>query len=118
MCSCRFGYGNRQALVSQGFSTMIPASTFVSSPTYSDFLFFRCINKDKFSAALDSIKDGNSTLGKKVVTDADINKLAQLADSGRDLQIWGISIKKLLGSIRFDQAELDNAKCKVAFLKD
>lgn len=118
MCSCRFGYANRQALIGQGFSTLIPASTFISSPTYSDFMFYKCLNKDKFYSALDSIKDGNSTLGRAIVTDADINKLAQLADSGRDMAIWGVSIKKLLGSIKFDQAELDNAKCRIAFSKD
>lgn len=118
MCSCNLRYANRQQLINDGFVNVFPTSSFISTPTYSDFMFYRCINKDKFSNALNSIKDGNSTLGTKVVTNEDVNKLAQIADSGRDMQIWGVSIKRLLGSIKYDQSELDNAQCKIAFSKD
>lgn len=115
MCSCAFRYGSPQYLATQGYSTVIPSSSFISSPTYSDFMFYKCINKDKVFKALDTVRYQNSTLGKSVITDADFKKLAELADSGNDVKIFGVNIKRLLGSIQFDQSELDNAQCKIAF---
>ena len=82
-------------------------------------MFYRCISEDKFLQALNTIKlDKDTTLGQKVKTDEDVKKLAKFSETGEDIQKWGINIKSLLGSIIFDQTELDNAQCKIAFSND
>lgn len=87
--------------------------------TYGDFMFYRCINEQKFYDALSTVRiDNITTLKDKVKTNQDVKKLAWYADNGGDQQKWGISIKRLLKAIEFDQAELDNAQCRVAFAND
>ena len=119
MCSCKFKSGNVQALASQGFSTIIPTSQFSSDNTYATFKFYKCVSESKFKNALSTIKiDGNTTLADKVNTDEDIKKLALYADNGSGMQKWGVDLKQLLGSIKFNQSELDNAQCQIAFSND
>ena len=115
MCNCRFKSGNSQVLLNQGFVNVIPAATFVSDATFSDFMFYRCISESKFLAALNTVKDGDTTIGKSVKTEDDVRKLAIHADKGTDMTNWGVSFKSLLGNIKFDQKELDNAQCQIAF---
>lgn len=115
MCACKFKNGNRQALQSQGFVTIIPTSTFVSQNTYADFMFTKCLSEEKFLGALSTVKIGNSTLANEIKTDADVKKLAQLSDEKKDIGMWGVDVKALLNSIKFNQKELDNAQCKIAF---
>lgn len=87
--------------------------------TYGDFMFYRCINPRKVEDALRTVRiDKVTTLADVVRTNEHVRKLAWYADTGGDMQKWGISIKKLLKDIQFDQAELDNAQCRVAFAND
>lgn len=116
MCSsCGIISGNRSVLIGQGFVNVVPVNSFISDATYSDFMFYRCINEKKFIDALDTVKDGDTTIGKSVKTEDDVRKLANHADNGTDMTIWGVSFKKILGSIKFTPDELSNVKCKIAF---
>lgn len=82
-------------------------------------MLYRCMNEKKFSDALATVRiDNTTTLRDKIRTREDIRKLAYYADNGIDMQKWRVNIKNLLKSISFDQAELDNAKCRVAFSND
>ena len=118
MCACAFKNGSRQFLVNQGYSTIISAPAFASGNTYSEFMFYRCISEPKFLATLSTVKVGDSTLDKEIKTEVEVKKLAELADTGEDVKLWGVSVKSLLGAIKFDQDELDNAQCKIAFSND
>jgi len=120
MCACKFKTGNKDFLVQQGFSNIIPASSFASGQTYEDFRFFMCINRNKVLKALSTIKlDDNTTLDTKIVTDEDLRTLVGYVDNKEDVQKWGVDIKKLIGSITFDQSEIDTAQCDVvAFSND
>lgn len=119
MCACKWRQGATQQLQTQGFVSIIPRQTYLNEATYGDFRFYRCINPKKVEDALRTVRiDNVTTLADKVRTDQDVKKLAWYADTGGDMQKWGISIKKLLQSIRFDQPELDNATCRVAFAND
>ena len=120
MCACSFKSGNRGVLLNQGYSTVISGSSFANGNTYADFMFYRCISEEKFLDALNTIQiDKDVTLGQRVKTEDDVKRLAQLSDEGGDLKKWNTNLKTLLGSIKFDQSELENASCKrVAFSKD
>ena len=120
MCACKFRRGNADILATQGFTTLIPSSSFLSGNTYYDFLFYRCISESKWNNALSTIRiDNNTTLSDKIKTDEDVKKLATYADNGQDVAKWNVRIKDLLGSITFEPSELENASCKrVAFSND
>ena len=116
MCACAFKNGNRRILQNQGFVNIIPTSQFINQTTYNDFMFYRCVSESRFLQALETVRmPGNSTLGKQIKTDADVRKLAELSDKKWDVSMWGVDVKKLLDSIKFDQKELDNAQCRIAF---
>ena len=119
MCGCRFRSGNRQYLSTQGYSTIISSPSLVSGNTYSDFMFYRCISEPKFLSALSTIKDTDGvTLDKKIKTQEDVRKLADMVDKGGDKKYWNKSIKSLLGSINFTQSEINKAECSMAFAND
>lgn len=119
MCACAFKNGNRSVLMNQGFSTIISGSSFANANTYADFMFYRCVSEGKFLDALNTIQiDKDTTLGQKVKTQEDVKRLSNMADTGEDIKKWNINLKSLLGSIKFDQSELDNASCKIAFSND
>ena len=118
MCACAFRNGSRSVLETQGFTTILPASSFSSGNTYSRFMFYRCVSKPKFLMALSKVKDVDDTLDKKILTDDHVKKLAELADNGTDMQVWGVNIKQLLGSIKFTNEELTTASCQIAFANE
>lgn len=118
MCSsCAARYANRQALIDQGSIIIIPSPTV--DATYSDFMTYRCLSEVKFLNVLRTIKeDGDTTLADRVKTEDDVRKLAGYADRGEDLAKWNVSLKTLLGSIRFSPAERAKTSCQIAFSND
>lgn len=116
MCCGRFASGPTVLLQNQGYPQIIPQADFVAGDTYADFYFYRCINESKFRNALNAIRLRNGLLlGNQINTDSDVRKLAADADSGNDIRAWGVSLKNLLGSIKYTKAERENARCKIAF---
>lgn len=112
-------YASSYSLSNQGVSTIIPAKQFVSDVTYQDFMMYRCISESKFLNALRTIKiDNNKTLADNIKTAQDVRKLAYYADSGIGFQKWNVDLKKLLGSIKFDDNEINKAECQIGFSKD
>lgn len=109
-------YGSAKALVSQGFTTIVPAQEFVTDETYQDFMLWRCTSEAKFLKALSTVKiDDKTTLADEIKTAEHVRKLATYSDSKEDKVKWGVSIKSLLGSIRFDDNELKKAECQIGF---
>lgn len=119
MCgSCAMRVANSSVLVEQGYTTIIPSQEFVSDATYQDFMLWRCMSESKFKNALATVRiDDKTTLADKVKTAQDVRKLATYADNGQDMAKWSVSLKSLLGSIKFSNKELNKAECNIAFSK-
>lgn len=125
MCSCSYRGGANQVLIGQGYTNIIPTRAYVNpqTGTYLDFHLYKCISKDKFINALNTITvqspNGKSTgLGNLVLDDEDVKRLAYYADSGEDIRKWNTSIKSLLRSIKINQEEIDKSMCNIAFSID
>jgi len=116
MCSCMFKSGKVQTLT--GFDDFIPQQDFVDGKTNMLFRFWFCVDKSsggqKINKALEGfyITEGDPLIVQK---ESDMDSLAQMSDSGKDMEVFKKSIKNALASIRFTQKELDEASCKVAF---
>lgn len=122
MCVCAFKKGYSQTLVSQGFTNIIPSSSFGAGSKCSEFAFLHCVNADKVYEKLNTIKvkdlQGNQVLlGDWVKTNAQENlkALAKLSESGEDIKYYGVKLSDLLGEIVFTPEEIKESSCKIAF---
>lgn len=118
MCKCKFKYGSNSVLQRYGITHPIPVADFSAGSTNASFQFIYCISPTKFNEKISDIKV-KAPNGKQETLSADNKKdveiLAGLHDNKTDVKTWGVDIKSRLEEIKFTQAELDNASCKVGF---
>ena len=109
MCACKFRVG-KVADATGDYKNFILADAFVKDDFESHLDFIFCTSPQKVIAAF-------KPLGLEIKDEEDLKVLVKAHKQGLDKKEFGKDFKDVALSIRLTQEELNNASCKIMFVK-
>ncbi|KKQ35802.1 MAG: hypothetical protein US53_C0070G0001 [Candidatus Woesebacteria bacterium GW2011_GWA1_37_7] len=110
MCACKFRVGKITDATTGDYKNFILANAFVKDDFESQLDFIFCTNPQK-------VRDAFKPLGLEIKNEKDLKVLVNAHKQGLDKKEFGKDFRDVALSIFLTQAELNNASCKIMFVK-